>query len=116
MAKVTLRCYGKKSGDQYIASCVDLCLAAQADSFEEARMRLHHQIETYISEACNEDREHYDALMSRKAPLSTMVEYHYVKAVCSFQNAIRSITGATRSLFGSFSVFSESMHPHGVKC
>lgn len=114
MAKTTLRCYGKKSGDQYIVSCVDLCLAAQGDSFEEARNRLHSQIETYISEACNEDVDRYKLLMNRKSPPSILAEYYFIKTLFILNKVVRVIHVSIKN--AKFSIFSESMQHNGSEC
>lgn len=111
MAKTYLRCYGKKSGDQYVATCVDLCLSAQGDSLHDATTKLHAQICTYINEAATIDREHYDELMNRKSPMSVMIEYHIIRAIVkalSFSIALKN-KAKTRSEY--LSVFSEKMHP-----
>lgn len=75
-----LRCYIKKAGSQFVAVCVDLCLAAQADTQEQARKMLLSQIESYVEEALTIDREFADELLNRKAPLYQRMEYQVIKA------------------------------------
>lgn len=73
-----LRCYLKPSHGQYIAVCVDLCLAAQADTAKEARAKLEAQVVSYVGEALTIDRESADWLLTRKAPLLQRIEYHII--------------------------------------
>ncbi len=74
-----LRCYAKKEPDgQWSAVCLDLCLAAQGDSFEEARKKLEAQIAEYIHDATvGEDQAYAGDLLKRKAPLGQWVEYYW---------------------------------------
>lgn len=76
-----VRCYVKRSERQWIAMCIDLCLAAQADSSEDARARLGAQINDYVREAVTVDREHAHILLTRKAPIIHRVEYHVIAAL-----------------------------------
>lgn len=75
-----LRCYLKKADDQFVAVCVDLCLAAQADTPDQARQMLISQIESYVEEALTIDREFADELLNRKAPLYQRIEYAAINA------------------------------------
>lgn len=70
-----VRCYAKQEGDQWVAICIDLCLAAQADSYEEAKNKLEIQVNDYVHEALTVDREHAYTLLTRKAPLAHRIEY-----------------------------------------
>lgn len=75
-----LRCFAKKEDDQWSAVCLDLCLAAQADSFEDARKKLEAHIIEYVHDAlAGEDHEYADQLLNRKAPLSQWLEYYWYK-------------------------------------
>lgn len=76
-----LRCYSKPSQRQWVSVCIDLCLATQADSEQEARTKLFEQIESYVEEALTVDRAAAAMLLSRKAPLSQRLEYHFIFAV-----------------------------------
>ena len=55
--ELILRCYLKKRDGQWVAVCIDLCLAAQADTASEARRRLEAQIVDYVEEALTVDRD-----------------------------------------------------------
>ena len=70
-----LRCYVKKADTHYVAICIDLCLAAQADTEKQARAMLTGQIEAYVEEALTVDRQFADELLNRKAPIYQRIEY-----------------------------------------
>ncbi|MDP1558745.1 MAG: hypothetical protein Q8K59_07350 [Nitrosomonas sp.] len=73
-----LRCYANKDGDQWQIFCIDLCLAAQADTLSEARRKLHDMIREYIYDALvGEDVKFAGKLMRRKAPIKQVATYHY---------------------------------------
>lgn len=71
-----IRCYAYKTGDLWVAVCIDLSLAAQADSLGEVRAKLAGQINDYVRSALNEDREHADYLLNRKSPPIDRCIYH----------------------------------------
>lgn len=84
---VVFRCYAEKDGDQWVAFCIDLTLAAQADSFPEARQKLHEQIDGYLYDAiAGEDQEFAGQLLSRKAPLRYRAKYHLYSAMNGLRN------------------------------
>lgn len=64
-----LRCYAEKKDGLWIAACPQFTLAAQGDSFDEAKEKLEKQIKSYIVEALTIDKEHAVELLGRKAPL-----------------------------------------------
>lgn len=70
-----VRCYLKPTHGQFVAVCVDLCLAAQADTAKEARAKLEEQIRDYVEEALTVDRAFAAELLTRKAPISQRIEY-----------------------------------------
>ncbi|MCA3958106.1 hypothetical protein JKP11_20900 [Vibrio vulnificus] len=74
-----IRCLAKKDGDVYVAMSLDFGLACQADTLIEAKNKLAEQIEEYIVEAVNEDKEHKNMLLNRKGPLSWFVSYYVFK-------------------------------------
>ena len=65
----------------WVAVCIDLCLAAQGSTREQAMLSLHEQIALYVREAVTIHAEHADALLSRKAPLSDRLRYAFWHAV-----------------------------------
>lgn len=75
-----LRCYANKDGDQWQAFCIDLCLAAQGDSFLEVKHKLDLMMTEYVYDAlAGEDREFADQMLNRKAPLSQIATYHGIR-------------------------------------
>ncbi|MFP3415831.1 hypothetical protein SB773_30800, partial [Bacillus sp. SIMBA_074] len=74
-----LRCYAKKEGDAYVAVCIDLCLAAQGCSIPDAIAKLDSQIEFYVKDVLDNDREHAEQLFSRKAPWQQRLTYQLIK-------------------------------------
>ena len=75
-----LRCYANKDGDQWQAFCIDLCLAAQGESFPEVKQKLEHMMVEYVYDAlAGEDREFAEQLLNRKAPLSQIATYYWIK-------------------------------------
>lgn len=87
-----LRCYAVCEGDVWSAMCIDLCLAAQADTYEEARHKLHEQIREYVYDAlCGDDREYADQLLMRKSPLGIRLYYHLVRLVGTLPSWRRAV-------------------------
>lgn len=70
----TLRCMAYQQNGVFVAACLDLSLAAQADTMREAMDKLDAQIKDYIAEACAEP-QYAKQLLSRKAPLSMWLKY-----------------------------------------
>ena len=71
-----VRCYAEQRGTQWQAFCLDFNLAAQADSFDEAKKKLEAQIDEYVYDAlAGEDRAHASVLLRRKAPLTLRARY-----------------------------------------
>lgn len=86
-----LRCYGERDGDRWVAVCVDLCLAAQADTFDEARAKLHAQIGEYVYDAlAGEDRTYASDLLARKSPLSIRAKYYLYAALANLMRLHRN--------------------------
>ena len=78
---LTVRCMAWCEGNQWVAACIDLTLAAQAGTLEEARRKLHAQINTYVREALTVDKAHAEQLLSRRAPLVDQLRYVFWMAL-----------------------------------
>jgi hypothetical protein len=77
-----LRCFAEKKGDLWQAFCLDLNLAAQGDTSEEARRKLHAQIAEYVYDAlAGPDQEYADQLLKRPAPASIRARYYFYNAL-----------------------------------
>lgn len=82
-----LRCFAKYAGGVWQAVCIDLNLAAQDRKLNEAKRKLHAQIEDYLRDACTVDRAYAKQLLSRKAPWSLRLEYYRAFLAQTFTNA-----------------------------
>lgn len=79
-SNLTLRCYAKRvPAGHWEAFCIDLCLAAQADTLQEVRQKLHEQVVSYVLEALTIDAAYADQLFERKAPLAQRIEYRLIR-------------------------------------
>lgn len=87
-----LRCYAKKEQSYWVAVCIDLSLAAQADSSKEAIEKLESMIETYVDDAFTIHKDYANQLLTRKAPLSQILFYYqalcrgYLDKICHKSN------------------------------
>lgn len=87
-----LRCYAEHDGAVWVAVCVDLSLAAQADTLDEARQKLVEQMREYLHEAlAGEDQSFAGMLLTRKAPWQQVLKYHYIK-VCYHLHLLKNNT------------------------
>jgi len=87
----------RQDGGVWVASCLDLDLAAQGDTLEDAKASLEAMISEYVFDAvAGEDRAHADQLLRRKAPLSEWAVYYFIKA---FNRLRGAKDGLKRALF-----------------
>lgn len=105
-----LRCYAELKDGQWQAFCIDLTLAAQGDSLEEVKEKLHRHIVSYIKEANTIDAEYADELLNRQAPLAWRMKFHAYNFYCKF-SALRAAASARarKKAFGQHQVFKEPM-------
>jgi hypothetical protein len=80
--QITLRAYAEKEGSHWVAVCIDLSLAAQADSSSEAIKKLESMMHSYVDEALNLHNDYTSQLLSRKAPLSQRLTYYKILFLC----------------------------------
>lgn len=73
-----LRCMAYYQDSVYVAVCLDLSLAAQADSMKEAMDKLEKQIDAFLEEAKSEPQYAKDLILNRKAPMSLWLKYWYI--------------------------------------
>ena len=72
-----LRCYAERKDGQWQAFCLDLCLAAQGESFEEVKRSLEAMIREYVVDAlAGVDKEFAGKLLRRPAPLKYWLAYY----------------------------------------
>lgn len=79
-----LRCYAEQQDGLWVAVCIDLCLAAQASDKREAINKLNLQIIDYVREAFSEPEYTEQLLTRRKAPLSQIFRFHWLKLKYTF--------------------------------
>lgn len=77
-----IRCFAVQRGDQFVAVCLDLSLATQADTMEEAMRKLDDQIKD-----CLDDLFASGNLVSRPAPLGQWIYYWRLLALLRIQEA-----------------------------
>ena len=76
-----LRCFAEKKDGQWSAVCIDLCLAAQADTLKEVQRKMDEMVQSYVEDALfGVDQAHAFELLNRKPPLSLRFKYHFIKA------------------------------------
>ena len=75
---LVFRGYAKREGGVWVAVCLDFCLAAQADTLEQAMQKLLGQVAEYVYDAvAGEDRDQGAYfLQRRKAPASQWLTYY----------------------------------------
>ena len=95
-ANLVLRCYAEQTEGAWQAFCLDLCLAAQADSFDEAKLKLEQMIFDYVYDAvAGADKDHAAYLLSRRAPLRYWLKYYLYSALI----AMGAVRNQMRRLF-----------------
>jgi hypothetical protein len=85
---LVVRCMALKRGSYWVAMCIDLDLAVQADTMAQARKLLKGQISSYVADATGIDSDHARVLLGRKAPLRYVLMYHYAKLVHNARKAL----------------------------
>lgn len=83
--ELVLRCYGHrvKAGKWY-GVCLDLNIAAEADSSNRLKDKLNDMISGYLETVLDtEDKESVGALLTRRAPLKDWLTYYYIKLLIS---------------------------------
>jgi predicted RNase H-like HicB family nuclease len=79
LSNLVLRCYAEQEADgTWFAICLSLNLYARGDSFEQARMKLHAVIASYLKDALTVDSQYVGDLIPRRAPLYFWVRYAFV--------------------------------------
>lgn len=77
--EMIIRFFGYQENDVWYAFCLDLNLAVQASSMEQARSKILDMASDYLHDALiGEDKSHCNELLSRKAPLTIFVKYYSV--------------------------------------
>lgn len=81
---LVLHCIAERKQGQWQAFCLEYSLAAQGDSFEEARDKLKEQISEYLFDALvGQDMEHAEYFLNRSAPLRMWLKLYFYQAACA---------------------------------
>ncbi len=91
---LVLRCYGHQvKGGRWYGVCLNLNLAAEAESLEELRKKLHEMIESYIDAVLDtNDADSIPILLSRRAPLLDWLTYCFISLIMSIRHFPGNIT------------------------
>ena len=82
-----LQCYAKHAAGQWQAFCLNFDLAAQAESFDEAKAKLEAMIKEYVFDALvGEDKAFAPQFLNRKAPLKEWGKYYYYAVLLRFMH------------------------------
>lgn len=87
--QIVLRCFAKHQGDLWVAFCVDLNLAAQSNTLEDAKRRLHSQIDDYMEDLHGVHKEHAADLFPRRAPVRIMAGYFVARVLAGLAPIFR---------------------------
>ena len=76
--KLVLRCFAYRTPENtWVAKCIDLSLAVEAESREEVKKSLEDNILVYIETVLDtEDTVSVTSLLLRKGPLLDRIQYH----------------------------------------
>lgn len=98
--QLILRCYAERVDGQWQAVCLDFSLAAQGDSFDEARAKLDEQIHEYVHDAlAGDDRPHAAMLLTRRAPMKFWVRYAYIAVAVALSYYFRGRSSRRKARF-----------------
>jgi len=92
--RLKIRCYAERQGsDIWVALCLDFDLAAQSETFHDARRKLDAMIVDYVESALvGEDREYADQLLNRRAPLRYWAKFYWFVLAHHFSRNFRAGT------------------------
>ncbi|WP_322528950.1 hypothetical protein R5R73_04745 [Salinicola sp. LHM] len=93
--EIHLRCMVQTEQGLFVAHCIDLNLAAQARSSEEAKAKLDEMIRSHfmaVSEIAREgDMDSAMALLKRRSPLSIRAKWHVAHALGQIRASFRAV-------------------------
>lgn len=78
-SNLVLRCLALQREGYWVAMCIDLDLAVQADTAAQAQKKLREQMRSYVEEALSVDAEHAASLLNRRAPFKYVAMYYAMK-------------------------------------
>jgi hypothetical protein len=78
--QLIIKCYAECEGGVWVALGLDFNLAAQGDSFEDAKLKLEAMIKEYVYDVLEgEDKLYVSQLLGRRAPISAWFKYYIMK-------------------------------------
>lgn len=79
LKNLLLRCFAQRDRQDgtWFVICLELNLYARADSFEDAKKKLHGVIASYLRDALTTDVAYLDDLVPRRAPLRFWLKYAF---------------------------------------
>lgn len=91
-SNLVLRCYGHlTSAGKYYGVCLELNLAAEADSEMELKEKLSSIISSYIETVTDtEDKDSIPDLLDRPAPLLDHLKYHSIRLLLYYRKRQRA--------------------------
>jgi hypothetical protein len=90
--KLILHCYAEYKNGQWNVYCLDFTLAAQADTFSEAKAKIEAMIYEYVYDATvGEHKDYADQLLNRRAPLTEWLKYYLLVFRFKFTHTKRGI-------------------------
>lgn len=93
-----VRCFAQEKAGQWQAFSLEFGLAAQGDTFPEARHKLESMIESYVFDAlAGDDREHALVLLRRRASPAVYRRYYSSLWVCKLARLFAPQRPARRS-------------------
>lgn len=82
-----VRCFAEKRNGQWQAICLDFDLAAQGNSFEDAKHKLESQMYEYVYDAlAGEDQAYAHQLLTRRAPYYLWLRYYWYSLLIKVLN------------------------------
>lgn len=100
-----VRCFIHREEELFVAHCIDLSLAAQADSMEEARHKLDAMIKDhlqYVVELVREgDMASAKQMLERKSPWSIRATYGRIYLMHKVRSGVQNIGKTWRESFQS---------------
>ncbi|CCE25706.1 conserved protein of unknown function [Methylotuvimicrobium alcaliphilum 20Z] len=97
--QLIMKCYAEQEGDCWVAVCLNFNLAAQGDTYEEAKTKLESMIREYVHDALIGDDKPYAAqLLSRSAPLSLWLRYQIIRLKIALYHTHQKIFDETLPL------------------
>jgi len=86
-SNLVLSCYGYKANGMWTALCLDFNIAAEAETPEQLKVKMHDMIESYIETALDtDDNGSVASLMLRRAPLRDWIVYYALCVISGLRN------------------------------